>query len=240
MGISRHYKAPRIQGPDEGRFSILRILLLMLLVAGAGWAGYQLAGSGVDPTLIAVDPDAKEQIKELEAERDEMLRRIAMAEQSANMDKLALKAVKREFKKLQTERQKLEEELAFLSGIVSTDSKSAALRVQQFKLKPSGEAQAYTYRFTVSQVINSGIIAKGAIHLKVNGSINGENRELGLDSLTKEKKKSIKMRFKYYQNVEGSLKLPDGFSPTKLTIEVKPTNNKLAPVTMTYDWQPMS
>jgi hypothetical protein len=52
--------------------------------------------------------------------------------------------------------------------------------------------------------------------------------------------KSLKMRFRYFQNLEGKLKLPSGFTPRKLIIEVRPENKKFEPVTETYDWTPVA
>ena len=90
--------------------------------------------------------------------------------------------------------------------------------------------------FTVSQVINSGQTAKGRILLSAEGLQDGASRTLTLSEMSDGKEQSIKMRFRYFQNVEGGVKLPEGFVPATLTIEVKPDNGKMAPVTETYDW----
>jgi hypothetical protein len=44
------------------------------------------------------------------------------------------------------------------------------------------------------------------------------------------------MLFRFFQNVEGTLKLPTGFSPAKMIIELQPDDKKLDKVTAVYDW----
>jgi predicted DNA-binding antitoxin AbrB/MazE fold protein len=236
MGIEKKYRGPKIVAPGQGGPSWLRIVLLLALAVGVGWYGYQMGGARLGSALSVLKPDVKQKLKELEAERDELRRQLTMARQSAQMDQEAIKAIKEQVKRFQDERLKMEEELAFLRGIVSTGPNKKGLRIQNFKLEPGIEPQLYSYKFSVSQVINSGLTAKGKILVSVEGLQNGVTKTLTMSDLSEGKEQSIKMRFRYFQNVEGDLKLPEGFVPANLTIEVKPDNGKLKPVTETYEW----
>jgi hypothetical protein len=163
-----------------------------------------------------------------------------MVKQAAEIDRESILSIRDQIKVFQDERLKMEEELAFLRGIVSTNSKKQGLRVQNFKLEPGLEAGQYNYKFSVSQVINSGIVAKGSIGLSILGLQNGESKRLQLSQVSTEKLDKIKMRFRYFQNVEGKLKIPDDFEPASIEVEVKPSGSKLQPVKESYNWSPVS
>ncbi|MEJ2404056.1 MAG: hypothetical protein P8171_07165 [Candidatus Thiodiazotropha sp.] len=180
------------------------------------------------------------QVQLLEQERNELKRELTMVKQAAEVDREALLAVRDKIKTMQSERLKLEEELAFLKGIVSTSSKKQVLKIQNFKLEPGLEEQQYAYKFTVSQVINRGSVVSGKIEMTVTGLRGGKTTQLSLDQLTTEKKSSHKMRFRYFQNVEGKIRVPQDFEPATISIDVKPSGGKLAPVSEAYDWSPVS
>ncbi len=215
------------------------LLLLVLLLAGSFWLGYQQGGDG-GAGLVGLQPDAKHRVEQLEEERDALRRELTMVKQAAEIDRESIVSIRDQIKQHQDERLKMEEELAFLRGIVSTDSKKQALRVQNFKLEPGLEDGQYLYRFSVTQVINSGIIAKGVIEMRVEGLLNGRSATLSLAQVSPEKLDRIKMRFRFFQNVEGKLMLPEGFEPASIEIDVKPSSDKLQPVQESYNWSPIS
>jgi hypothetical protein len=211
--------------------------LLLLVVA---WVAYQ-QGSGVGgAVLVGLQPDTEQQIEALEEERNALRRELKMVQQAAEIDRESIISIRDQIKRFQDERLKMEEELAFLRGIVSTNNKKQGLRVQNFKLEPGLEEGQYIYKFSVSQVINSGIVAKGVIELSVEGLRNGRSTRLRLGQITEDKLDKIKMRFRFFQNVEGKLKLPNDFEPATVEIIVKPTGGKLQPVKESYNWSPIS
>ena len=163
-----------------------------------------------------------------------------MVKQAADIDRESILSIREKIKQFQDERLKMEEELAFLRGIVSTGSKKKTLRVQNFRLETGLEAGQYVYKFSVTQVINSGLIAKGKIDINVEGLQDGLTRIIDLSELTDDKASGIKMRFRYFQNIEGKLSIPDGFEPATINIEVKPSGKKLESVKESYNWSSFS
>lgn len=218
----------------------LKILLLILVMCGVAWVAYQQGSAGEVSGFAVLQPDAKSKITALEKERDQLRRELTMVKQAAEIDRESILTIRDQIKIFQDERLKMEEELAFLRGIVSTTSKKTALKVQNFRLEPGLETRQFHYKFSVSQVINSGIVAKGKIELSVEGLQGGRTKQLSLSQVSPENVESIKMRFRFFQNVEGKLLIPEGFEPATINIEVKPAGKKLAPVKETFNWSPIS
>jgi len=236
MGIEKKYRTPRIIAPHEGVHVWLWVVLVLALIAGFGWIGYQLGGPELTQRIPGLKPFAEKRLRSLQEERDELRRELNRVQQEAQMDQIAMRAIKDQIKQFQTERLEMEEELAFLRGIVSDTSDKTGLRVQKFKLTPGMEDDQFDYRFSVSQVINSGTTAKGRIQISVEGLKDDQAATLSLKDLTGGKVKSHKMRFRYFQNIEGSLTLPDGFVPAKIVIELDPEGKKQDKVKAIYDW----
>jgi hypothetical protein len=235
----KKYHVPRIVGANEGVPRWIRWGLLLILLGGVAWLAYKQGGSSLAQGFARLQ-SGLDHVQNLEQERNELRRELAMVKQAADVDREALVAVRNQIKTLQDERLKMEEELAFLRGIVSTSTKQQVLRVQNFKLEPGLEAQQFVYKFSVSQTINSGRIVKGKIEVTVTGLQGGQTKLLKLEALSDEKLSSHKMRFRYYQNVEGKLHLPAGFEPATIKIDVKPSSSKLKPVSESYNWSPIS
>lgn len=218
----------------------LKILLMISVVCGVAWVAYQQGSAGETSGFAVLQPDAKSKIAVLEKERDQLRRELTMVKQAAEIDRESILTIRDQIKVFQDERLKMEEELAFLRGIVSTTSKKTALKVQNFRLEPGLETRQFHYKFSVSQVINSGIVAKGKIELSVEGLQGGRTKRLSLNQVSPDDVESIKMRFRFFQNVEGKLLIPEGFEPATINIEVKPSGKKLAPVKETFNWSPIS
>jgi hypothetical protein len=239
----KKYRVPKIVGANQGPkrwFHLgLLLVLLLILVAGVAWLAYKQGGNSLAQGFARLQ-SGLDHAQSLEQERNELRRELAMVKQAAEVDREALVAVRDQIKKLQDERLNMEEELAFLRGIVSTSSEEQVLRVQNFKLEPGLEARQFVYTFTVSQVINSGKIVKGKIEVAIVGQQDGKTKHLKLEELSDEKLSSYKMRFRYYQSVEGKVHLPEGFEPTTIKIDVKPSNSNLNPVSESYNWPPIS
>jgi hypothetical protein len=236
MGIEKKYQVPKIVAPHQGVSAWFWGLLALLLVAGVGWIGYQLGGPDLTGRIAGLKPFAEKRLKSLQEERDELRRELNRLQRESEMDQIAIKALKEQIKQYQTERLEMEEELAFLRGIVSDTPDKSGLRVQKFKLTPGLEKDQFDYQFSVSKVINSETTAKGKILISVEGLQKDQAVTLNLKDLTGGKKKNHKMRFRFFQNVEGTLTLPEGFVPAKIVIELDPDGKKEDTVKAIYDW----
>jgi hypothetical protein len=241
MGIDKKYRGPKIvTAYDRSPWWICVGLLLLVFGGGVTWLLYQEGGDGITEGLVRLQTGGKSRVEKLEQERNELKRKLIMTRQAAEVDHEALLAVRDKIKIMQNERLKLEEELAFLKGIVTTSTKKRVLRIQNFKLVSGLETGQYSYKYTVSQVTSSGKVVKGKVDMNVTGLKDGKTTQLRLEQISDVKLKSHKMRFRYFQNIEGLLRLPKDFQPASISIEVKPSGGKLEQVSETYDWPPLS
>jgi hypothetical protein len=237
----RRNHTPRISHKSALPGYVLAIIALILAVAVALAVLYWPVEdvNSQDAKIESLQQEIERQaevIETLTTENTDLLQRIAKQEQLGQIDREAQLRVQDELKNYQDERLKMEEELVFLRNMVSSKSGGSILRLQRLRLQSGKAKNSFLYSFTVSKVSKDLKYVEGAVFLTLTGKQDGKKRTFSLKALAKDKKNSLKMRFKYFQNVEGELILPGGFRPSSVTIEIKPDGNKFAPVKKSFEW----
>ncbi len=175
-------------------------------------------------------------IERLNEEQTTMQQRIVALERSVQIDKSALQRLKEEISATQDDRLKLEEELIFLRGMVSKDDQQEGLRIRSFRIARTTGEDNYHYRFTITQTLGENDHLKGLIYIRLSGKQGDEAATLELAEIDPDQRESLKMGFKHFQDVEGIIRLPEGFKAANLIVELEPDNEKLKGLTKEYDW----
>jgi len=240
MWSRKPFYAPRIIQPSGVWYRRAAFLLLLAMsVVVSVWYAFDRGRVSAGFNRIEARQRIEQQeqkITALEERRAALREKVAVLERSGQIDRTSVVEMKKQLKEFQRERLEQEEELAFLRSIVSTETKKPGLRIQGFQLESAGEARSYAYQFTVSQVLRNIGLATGRIWITIDGFQAGKLRSLPLQEVTAATTESVKMRFRYFQNIEGLIQLPQGFSPESFNVEVKPANKKLAPVAENFKW----
>jgi hypothetical protein len=170
-------------------------------------------------------------LKEISQLREEK----AILERSARIEQEAYKQLDTTVIGLQDEILELKGELAFYRGIVSPSDDATGLDVQSFELSGRGVERSFGYKLVLTQILNNSTLASGTVALMVEGMENGEAREYPLQQLSNQKGE-MRFKFKYFQILEGEMSLPEGFSPRKVNITVKPTTKSHKRLSQSYVW----
>ncbi len=215
-------------------------MVLPVLLAGFfAWGGFDFGREQAVADLSALEAQAQrweERIQELDAERSRLRSQVAALERASQIDREATKLAQEELKQSQDRQLKLQQELTILRGIVSGGAKEEGIYIQGFRLERSGEKSEFKYRFTVSQALKSDKVAEGSILVSLQGEQAGEEKRYSLQEITQEKTDKLKMRFRHFQDVEGVFRVPEGFEPHNVIVEIKPTTKKLPAVEKRFDW----
>lgn len=172
---------------------------------------------------------------------DELKRQLAILETSRNIDRETYAQVETSLTELEARLQAQEEELAFYRGIISPPDGVAGLRIQSLEIRPSNSEQRYTLRLVLMQAIVHNRTVTGAVSVSVTGLLDGDGIELALDELTADDAVAeIEYGFRYFQGLEQELVFPEGFMPTTVEVEIRPTEPKGDPVTRTFQWNAVS
>ena len=217
---------------------VVWILILIALLVG-GWTLFEYGRSqaGYDS---ADAEQAREQLldikEELEEEIVELREKKALLERAAQIERQAYDELDATLKILQAEILELKEELAFYRGIVSPREASTGLQLKKFSIEPNGPTRSYRYKVVLAQVLKNDRLATGRVKLLLDGMLAGEPKSLTLKDVTEKSIKELAYRFKYFQNLEGDIELPEEFVLLRATLKILPRRRGVDMIEKTIDW----
>ncbi|HPQ94161.1 MAG: hypothetical protein KDI44_11070 [Thiothrix sp.] len=137
--------------------------------------------------------------------------------------------------------------LLLYEDILSPESLEQGLAIQYLGLKQRElDAQGnklehgreYQYHLVLANIRGSELV-EGRVEIRFSGTENGQQKSYSLQALRvdegAEQTATSNFSLKYYQSLEGYLRLPDAFSPQTVTVELMPQQGK-SRVTRKYDW----
>ena len=160
----------------------------------------------------------------------------AVLQRAAQIERKAYNELDTTLKILQAEILEHKEELAFYRGIVSPKDSSSGLYLQNFLLTQNGETRSYRYKVVLTQVLKNSRLINGKVKLQFDGLLEGESKILKLKEVTAKKSKDLNYRFKYFQNVEGVVEFPEGFSLLRVKVQILPRGRQRDMIEKTIEW----
>ena len=222
--------------PWKSKF-IWGIVLLVLLISG--WtlfdygrylAGYDSRDTGNEiEGLLDTQAHLEKRIETLREDK-------AVLQRAAQIERKAYNELDTTLKILQAEILEHKEELAFYRGIVSPKDSSSGLYLQNFYLTQNGDTRSYRYKVVLTQVLKNSRLINGKVKLQFDGLLNSESKILDLKEVTAKKVKDVNYRFKYFQNVEGVVEFPEGFSLLRVKVQILPRGRVRDMIEKTIEW----
>lgn len=209
------------------------VLILVLLVWGVYELGRYQGGFRMLESREAIQ-QLELTVSELEAGSVQLREQNAILTRSAKIDREAYKQLEGTVNGLQDELMELKRELDFYRGIVSPSDASRGLEIQRFELL-STDNGSFQYTLMLTQVLDNSNLVQGSVDVRIEGSENGENKEYPLAQLS-DLEGELAFRYRYFQSFEGELRLPEGFVPRKVNLNVKPRGRTYKPFSQSFDW----
>ena len=196
------------------------VVATLAVVAGMWWWGFdfgQIFGGlnrkEVEARMAARDAEAAK----LRDETADLRGRNSRLESDLAMSRGAEQALTRQASDMVAENAQLKEEVAFLQKLVADSSKQAGLSIPRLTVDVDPDG-AFRYRMIVVRGGNPKGDFEG--HLALQAAVaapDGGVLTVTLPEDQPETRSSLDLRFKYYQRVEGTLRLPAGSRLTELT-----------------------
>lgn len=222
--------------PWKHRAKIGAAVLGFLLVAwGVFQFGHQRAGFDYDD-LVQERDALLDQLENERSENQEQRERIAVLERASQIDKKGYSEVETSLKQAQDEMLELKEEVAFYRGIVSPTDTATGINVADFRVSSIGEERAYRFKLVMTQTKSNTRVVKGYARIAFEGVQDGVQVEHTLKKVSGGALDKLKLRFKFFQNIEGEIVLPEGFLPSRVLVEVVPTDKETTRLKKTFDW----
>ena len=216
------------------------IVALLGLTSYAAWWLYDLGKlRGVEALGVLRTEHAvlKKQHAKYVDDNANLREQVAILERSSQIDKQAAQEVQADLGQLQEDLQAAREEIEFYRGIISPGDVKSGLRIHQFTLEAGTVHGEYHYDLVLTQLKRNERHVSGVVDWVISGMMLGEPGELALAGVTNPAVKQLKFRFRYFQDLAGTIILPEGFEAEHVVLKVKPEGKgKPEPVEQTFDW----
>lgn len=203
------------------------------------WSAYELGQARAGYNRQQAQRDRSEMEIDLRyavAENEELRGQITLLETDGIIDSEGYRRVESQLAGLQAEILRQQEDLAFYRGIVA--DQEVGVRIQDLELHRGVDASSYSIRLVLAQAIGASRRISGFVELDVEGTSGGEPVTLNLGDLAgnSSRKTRLNFSFRYFQNLQADLVLPEGFAPARVTVKLTPQGNSAKPVEKSFDW----
>jgi hypothetical protein len=138
---------------------------------------------------------------------------------------------------LQEKIQEQSDAIAFYRGIVSPADGASGLRVQDLKLTRGLVERAYNIRLVLVQSLKHDRKVSGNVKLTVVGDQGGAQVAIEFAQLLPAgASNSWPFSFRYFQDFDREIILPDGFTPERINIEVRSKTRSIESIEESYAW----
>jgi hypothetical protein len=214
--------------------------VIVLLVAISGYlifeygrisAGYDVVEAGnVEQAYI-------DHIQVLDKEISDLKQEVAILETNHEVDRASYREVEASLTQLQSKIQEQRDAIAFYRGIVSPSDGNSGLRVQDLKLTRGKAEREFNLRLVLVQAMKHDRKVSGDVNLSVVGSQDGVETTYALAQLLQDDANSAwAFSFRYFQDFDRQLVLPDGFTPERITIEVRSKTRSISSIEESFAW----
>ena len=213
---------------------------IALLVAFGGYLVYEYGR--IDAGYNVVDAagerqDYERRIDDLEDEIAALKDQIAVLETHRDIDREAYKEVEASLTELQAKIQEQRDAIAFYRGIVSPVDGNKGLRVQDLKLTRGSQEREYNIRLVLVQALQHDRKVSGDVKLSIAGDQDGVEKTYSYTQLRPDaSERNWSFSFRYFQDFDRQVILPDGFTPQRVDIEVQSNTRSIASIEESFDW----
>jgi len=216
------------------------ILWASACALAAGLAGYAAGLQKQGQHLNSVEADKERLLQEVADLRErhyELRLEAARLESEQAVDAQALSEARSTIAGLEQRNAELESDLGFYRSIMAPSDAEKGFQVDSFGVRATGDGRVWDYSLVVTQVGNNDRFLSGRIEMTVIGRSEGETRTLALPELADDVEEGgIKYRFRYFQSVDGQLRLPEGFDPEQVRLQVNARSGGEPLLDETWKW----
>ena len=218
-------------------------MLAAAAVAALGLGGYLLYEMGrihAGYNRFAADEEFTRltaRIAELEGEVRRLDEARIQLETTAKTEQETYREVSGTLRELQEKIQEQREAIAFYRGIIYPEESESGLRIQDLEVVRGTEPDHYRLRMVLVQVKQHHRQVYGKVQLSVDGAMNGELVSLPYARLLpSDGSERWNYGFRYFQDFERELRMPEGFSPQRINVELAPSGRGNKGIRQTFDW----
>jgi len=200
----------------------------LLLAVGLGFA---LAGGGP----AAIGKGSARKAAQLERENAQLKQQLAIAQRSVQVANVASRKLTNNLAERDEQINGLRADLAFYARLVGGSAQREGLQLQGVHLTRVGTSRAWNIVLTLTRNARRGDEVHGTATVDIDGVRNGSLARLHWQDISAPgQKDGLAFKFKYFQQLHGTILLPADFTPNRLDIDLEPKGAKA--ITQSMSW----
>ena len=220
------------------RVRLLRFAFYFVLAMSVVWGIYALTLHYSLPQLEKARARIKTQkaeIKTLSSRLESNKTRLTVAEKEAAVMRRANQLLRQDESDRQAELNRLQSELEFYQRLAGTSGSQSGLAVYHMELSPTGSARVFRFVLTLTQNLRRSAITTGNVRIDLQGTLEDRPLTLPWSRITDGNQPEPVFRFKYFQQLDGYLALPEGFDADQLVVTLE-AKGQSKPVSRSFNW----
>lgn len=223
----------------------IRQTLILLVFSVASAMGGYMFGMAKDgfrfSNVVESRNTLKHELTSLRESSTAAQRKLINLERGQSIDQQALKQARQAITSLETRISELEADLTFYKNIMAPSETSEGLQVDRLSLQPARGNRHFDFKLVLTQVGDNSSYIAGLVAVNVIGNQKGEKQVIALRDLSEDiDDLGVKFRFRYFQDVEGELVLPEDFRPLEIQVVAQAKGSKATKAERTFDWSSLT
>lgn len=211
-------------------------LLWVSILVGAFYLGFVWAVDA-DERLRRKNSQLVSQSNQQAIKLRVLSQRVVHAEKTAEIDRMAAETVRQELLGYRKKVASLHKDLAFYRSLMAPDELAKGFTVHQFDVNFDALTNTYSYKGIVTNAGGAGNVISGALSILLTAQKGNETVEQLLSELPDfSEEMPIKLRFRFFQNIEGEFKLPSDYEPVSMVLSARLKASSKPPQRSVYDW----
>lgn len=224
--------------PYRPLYKTMIFLAFLLSLSAFSWLTYQYGnnqGLALKVEVVRERDRVSHQLEESRLLIEEMRQAIADLEIGGEIDNKANEEVRLTIENLQEQIAQLDEEIKFYKGVMLPNVANKGLRIERLDVTSSSPGRV-KYSLLLTQVVDKHDYIQGGVEISLRGQKGGQDKSFLLSELGGDQNDAIRFRFRYFQNINGELMLPDGFEPREMIIVARSSGSNAQRLERKFDW----
>ncbi|MAW47830.1 MAG: hypothetical protein CBB90_08755 [Gammaproteobacteria bacterium TMED30] len=205
---------------------IFKKVLLAIALMAVSLAVGLVVGQWSGKEAVLQNGALLQRLNALEGLQQSLERELAASKLAADVQEQAAQELQQRLTQLLGEKVELENAVSFYRDLMEVGAKREGLRVASFTVLATNTPQIFQFSILVTQIAEKRKYVAGDIQLKVIGILQGGRQEVIFDAKNAVVGFPLKLRFKYFQDLVGQIRLPPDFIPERVSISVQQNGKK--------------
>lgn len=218
---------------------LLRATFIVVMIAAAAAAYFYgfMTGARENGDARGERDMLQDALAGMEVENRALRDQLSNLEQTGTVDQQALDSVQQTIVGLREKISQLEEDVLFYKQIMSPENDESGLVIGQLDLVATDVPGTIRYKMELKQQGNNENLINGHARINLVGIRDAQEVSIPLSEVsTSEQDEEIRLQFRYFQNIEGELVLPENFEPTKVQILAVAEGDNAKTVQKSFGW----